>query len=73
MEYYILVIYGSEDSQLLFFDNLNKALNFIKELYKDQIEEFGEVIGHFELTKIEHINPNFKDWTNGEAENKVLL
>lgn len=72
MESYILEIYAP-DGQFLFFNNLDKALDFIKELCRDQIKEFGEVIARFALTKVEHINPSFKDWINGEAENTVLL
>lgn len=48
-------------------------MEFVKEYQIDDIEEYGEVISRSRLDEISIINPSFKDWLNGKANNKTLM
>lgn len=71
MKHYIFTDYDSGDK--LLFDNLDSAMEFVKEYQIDDIEEYGEVISRSRLDEISIINPSFKDWLNGKANNKTLM
>lgn len=70
MKYYILNEYDGGSSIL--FDNLNKAMDFIKEMQKDDIEEYGEVMSSFALVAVETINPSYEEWKNETGQDLIM-
>lgn len=70
MKYYILNEYDGGSSIL--FDNLDKAMDFIKEMQKDDIEEYGEVMSSFGLVAVERINPSYEEWKNETGQDLIM-
>lgn len=71
MKYYIFTDYASGEKAL--FDNLNSAMEFVKDYQFYDIEEYEEVVSSFSLDEIPVINPSFEDWIGGRIENKTLM
>lgn len=71
MKYYIFTDYASGDKCL--FDNLDSAMEFVKDYQTYDIKEYEEVVSSFSLNEISIINPSFEDWIDGRIENKTLM